>query len=140
MADVNNRLQELSQGWASELLPVIPLSAGASATVNGPSQVNKYWLGMVLIVTTANRTSTITFTPTIQMLGPDGSTWINIWAAAAAIAANATTVYAFYAQSVLADFVSTEHKNIAIPRTFRVIATLGSTGTMDIRADAYMLP
>lgn len=131
--------QDLLAGYNSELINAIPLTAGATGTVNGVQQENLQNLGLVLIVTTANRTSTITYTPSLQMLMPDGSTWYSIWTAAAAINSNASTVYAFYAQSALTDFIATEKKNIAIPRRFRVILTVGSSGSMDVQADYYMI-
>lgn len=131
--------QDLIAGYNSELLPVIPLNAGATATVSGVQFENLHNLGAVLIVTTANHNSTSTFTPSLQMLGPDGSTWISIWTAAAAINTNTTTVYAFYAQSAMTDFIATEKKNLAIPRRFRVIATYGGAGAFDVQADMYLL-
>jgi hypothetical protein len=141
--DVNDRLQQVNNGFASDLLPVVPLKATALASFAGPEQTNRFWLGLVLAVNTVNLVGSGTWKPSIQTLMADQSTWFTIWQATTAISTATNTIYAFYAQSTLSDFTSTEHKNIAIPKVWRVYMTYGGNGTsdtLDVRADAYMLP
>ena len=142
-SNVQQLREDLNAGRASELVAAVPLTSGALATFNGPTQENQFWLGTILIVTTSTLVGAGTWKPSIQMLLPDGSTWTNLWQAGAVISTATTTLYAFYSQSGLTDIIATEKKNIAIPRRWRIQMTYGGNGTTDtmaVRADNYMLP
>ena len=120
---------------------ILAQASGSSATrTSADFTSGDLTRGILIHVKTANRSSTITFTPSVQWKTYTGN-YLTIWTAASAIAANGDFTY-FLAPlgggTVSASF--TESKSLQIPKTFRLLLTVGSTGTMDTLVDGVLLP
>lgn len=137
---------------------VVANAPGATATVNGPDLFIPNTKGLTLVVVTANRASTGTFTPVLQMKLPaiatlqqaayadprkayaDSSTYVTLWTAAAAIAANGTVVYQLAQNGVSAASGITESKQLMLPAALRFSFTYGGAGAFDLTAYAFTHP
>ena len=130
-------------------------SPGATATITGPIKYNPYSSPLTLVCVAASRASTGTWTPKLQLVLPDpllinaltGSdpayaylspaavpTFVDLWIAAAAIAANGTTVYQLNSSGVPATTQLTEGKLLCLPPYYRWVFTYGGAGAFDLTA------
>ena len=135
---------------------LVTASPGATATITGPIEYNPYSSPLTLACVAANRgAGTGTWTPKLQLVLPDpllivaktGSdpayaylspaavpTFVDLWIAAAAIAANGTTVYQLNSSGVPATTQLTEGKLFCLPPYYRWVFTYGGAGAFDLTA------
>ncbi len=107
---------------------------------------------ITLLVTAANRSLAGTWTPSLQMVVPDlallasnpqdplavyqgpGARFINLWTAAAAIAAAGDFIYQLNEDAQATVTQVTESKVVLLPPAYRLQFVYGGTGTFDLTA------
>lgn len=127
---------------------LIALTANSIATVTGDllTDLGKYGRSMILTVVLADKQGTVTFTPKIQKLLKDGSTYVDYWIAAAALSANGSYNYVIGRDAATMTGGSlgiVEARNIPLPRDFRVVLTYsgaGSGNSFDCYAEGEVIP
>jgi len=131
-----------------------------TATVTGPIEYNPAGASFTLTLVAANRgAGTGTWTPKLQLVLPDptlvgaltgsdpqsaymtpsgaaqpGVSYVDVWIAAAAVAANGTTVYQFNDNAQPATTQLTEGKCLLVPPFYRWVFTYGGAGGFDLQA------
>ncbi|MDP2661290.1 MAG: hypothetical protein Q8R28_11245 [Dehalococcoidia bacterium] len=103
--------------------------AGTVATRTGAAQVNNGARGIHLRVAISAYTDS-TYTPSIQVLSADGSTWVTIWTAAAGLASAVTGLYQLYPGNVAGSGSQyTAISGIALPTgQFRIVLAWVTSG------------
>lgn len=126
-----------------------------AATVVGPIEYNPAGALVTLTLVAANRASTATWTPSLQLVLPDPTlmaqaqgtdplfpyqspganpSFVTVWTAAAAVAANGTTVYQFNDNAQPGTTQLTEGKCLLVPPVYRWVFTYGGAGAFDLQA------
>ena len=126
--------------------------AGANATQNSADFWNPTAMPISVICTTANRSLAGTWTPSLQLKLPDptllatnpqdplaayqgaGARYINLWTAAAAIAAAGDFMYQLCEDAAATVTQVTESKVVLLPPVYRLQFVYGGTGTFDLTA------
>jgi hypothetical protein len=109
----------------------LALQAGSVATRTSADIPTSNLRSLTLVVVTANKANTPTFTPVVKMKDAGGTNYETLWTAAAAIAANGTLVYQFGPGLGTAPSGVTESKQVAIPKTLQIVLTYAGNGTTD---------
>lgn len=102
----------------------VAASAARTAELVSADQVNYNGRGILLIVNVTARAAATTLTPKFQYKDPVSGEYKLAWTAAAAInTADDTFAYLLYPHTIPAVAVYTEHVDIVLPRTYRIVVT-----------------